>query len=797
VPEDRNKNNTFFSQQFHVKLPKSAKSKLTVLVELAGDSDAENTVAPVLTGTGQVGNTLSLSNGTWTNGVGVFLKTWYRDSEIIAGATGSTYDLVAADDGHTITGYVTDKDADDVYAVPVASNSIAVAYPAPSAANGLGTKIYEIGQAITSLNVAADFTGSGITYALDATSAALPPGLSLSGAGAITGTPTDEILNVAVVVRGTNSGGYALTTIYMTTTEAPVLTLLDLDNTVDPAVIVIDPSESGVIYWMVDTNASRTAAQIVAGGGSAGGAFAVTEGLIEEGLDLSDVPGGSNYIHFVEQDNQGLFGDVLTYTLVVSDVTAPTLTTKTPADGATGIALGVGVLTAVFSENIVFGTGNIVIRRDTGGGFADWETFNVATEQGTSPGQVNIVGDTLYIYPTTDLTEADAFAVRIASTAIDDTSANSYAGIANDTDWNFAAVADVTGPTLSSTTPTDGATGVALTDSITMTFNEDIAFGTGNITLRVDSGGGFSDLELFDVATEVGSGNGQVQIVDNVLTINPTASFTAGYNYAIRIAATAIDDVSGNSYAGIANDTTLNFTAVSSIELDPIQTIESTTTTAGLTQFESASITIGSGSYRLIVVRGIYNLSAAGTTKPVPRVTFGAAARTLGDGLALTVHAQSAIGVNGRPSSFIAVGIAPSSGAGTVQIDIGGTTFDAAVLVVEEWEGGHQTTPVVDTDQNYSGATSVNQRTATLDTTGANQVLIGICRIAGNLDESELSNSSGTEQVTGETGTNSTTDSTYSTANKNVASASTDTLVFDWTTSANHAAVSAVALNHA
>ena len=45
------------------------------------------------------------------------------------------------------------------------------------------------------------------------------------------------------------------------------------------------------------------------------------------------------------------------------------------------------------------------------------------------------------------------------------------------------------------------------------------------------------------------------------MTINPTANLDLSVGYYLQIAATAIDDASGNSYSGINDATTLNFTA--------------------------------------------------------------------------------------------------------------------------------------------------------------------------------------------------------------------------------------------
>jgi hypothetical protein len=170
--------------------------------------------------------------------------------------------------------------------------------------------------------------------------------------------------------------------------------------------------------------------------------------------------------------------------------------------------------------------------------------------------------------------------------------------------------ADVTAPTLSSTSPTDNATGVSLTNNLTATFNENIVFGTGNIILR-ENNSGWSDLETFDVTTEVGTGAGQVSISGTVLTINPTASLTGGREYAVRIAATAIDDTFGNSFAGIANDTTWSFTAAAGDVTAPVLTsptaapASTTTGTGGVTTDE------GNGTLYFVVTASATPPSAA------------------------------------------------------------------------------------------------------------------------------------------------------------------------------------------
>ncbi len=69
-----------------------------------GAVDPVNTVAPAVTGTEEVGETLSVSDGTWTGDpVIAFTYQWYRSpSTAISGATSDTYELQAEDEGETI-----------------------------------------------------------------------------------------------------------------------------------------------------------------------------------------------------------------------------------------------------------------------------------------------------------------------------------------------------------------------------------------------------------------------------------------------------------------------------------------------------------------------------------------------------------------------------------------------------------------------------------------------------------------------------------------------------------------------
>lgn len=67
-----------------------------------------NTVAPAITGTAEIGNTLTTSDGTWTGAPApTFTYQWQRGTTNIAGATSSTYTVQLEDEGSTIRCVVT------------------------------------------------------------------------------------------------------------------------------------------------------------------------------------------------------------------------------------------------------------------------------------------------------------------------------------------------------------------------------------------------------------------------------------------------------------------------------------------------------------------------------------------------------------------------------------------------------------------------------------------------------------------------------------------------------------------
>ena len=108
-------------------------------------------------------------------------------------------------------------------------------------------------------------------------------------------------------------------------------------------------------------------------------------------------------------------------------------------------------------------------------------------------------------------------------------------------------------PTLSSSTPADNATSVSESANIVLNFSKSVDVESGNITIKKTSDD--STVETISVIGGLVSGSGSSQI-----TVNPSVTLDSSTEYYVLIDATAFDDSSSNSYAGISSTTALSFT---------------------------------------------------------------------------------------------------------------------------------------------------------------------------------------------------------------------------------------------
>ena len=173
----------------------------------------------------------------------------------------------------------------------------------------------------------------------------------------------------------------------------------------------------------------------------------------------------------------------------------PILSSSNPANNATGVSSSTNIV-LTFSEAVDVETGNITIKKTSDD--SDVETIDV-----TSIVKVTGSGSTtITVNPDITFDAATEYYVLIDATAFDDVDGNSYAGISSTTALSFTTSA-VGLPTLSSSTPSDNATGVSLSANIVLTFSEAVDVETGNITIKKTSGNTL--VETIDVTNQLKS----------------------------------------------------------------------------------------------------------------------------------------------------------------------------------------------------------------------------------------------------------------------------------------------------
>lgn len=226
---------------------------------------------------------------------------------------------------------------------------------------------------------------------------------------------------------------------------------------------------------------------------------------------------------------------------VTPDVTPPTIATTTPADNAVGVSLTSNI-TINFSENISWGTGSLILY--------DGSNNVIQTVSSGNPA-ATITGSTFFYNPPANLVLNTPYYIQIDATAFKDGANNFFAGISDNTTWNFNTN-DVTPPALTATpfVPADNAVGVALTTPFSLTFNETIQAGTGEIQLYTSGG---TLVEAYDVQTSP-----LISFSGPVVTINPT-DLILNTSYYVNVQSGAIKDMSNNNYTGFSNTTTWNF----------------------------------------------------------------------------------------------------------------------------------------------------------------------------------------------------------------------------------------------
>ena len=232
--------------------------------------------------------------------------------------------------------------------------------------------------------------------------------------------------------------------------------------------------------------------------------------------------------------------------------TVPTLTSSVPADNATGVAVDATIVLN-FSENVDAESGGTIIIKKTSDD-SQVESITVTdTDRVSGSGSSQIT-----ITPSSNFDNNTEYYVLISANAFDDSSNGSYAGIpTSKTTLSFTTTNAV--PTLTSSVPADDAPNVERDASIILNFSENVDAETGDIEIYKTSGDVL--VETIGVTSSQVTGSGTSEI-----TINPSSNFDSLTEYYVLIAASAFDNSSSGSYAGISSTTALSFTVKAMVD---------------------------------------------------------------------------------------------------------------------------------------------------------------------------------------------------------------------------------------
>lgn len=209
--------------------------------------------------------------------------------------------------------------------------------------------------------------------------------------------------------------------------------------------------------------------------------------------------------------------DVVFSTGSTPDTTKPTVTDRSPADGATGIAVSSPV-SATFSEAV------------TGA------TLTLAN------GSTNVTGSTAYdaAAKRVTFTPSSALATGTTYTAAVSGAQDAANNTMDPVSWSFTTAAappsDTTPPTITARTPASGATNVPTSTAPTATFSEAVQSGTVVMTLKQ--------------GTNTIAGSAGYDAASRTVTFTPSAALAPSTTYAVAVSGT--QDTVGNIMAPVA-----------------------------------------------------------------------------------------------------------------------------------------------------------------------------------------------------------------------------------------------------
>ncbi|RUT78376.1 endonuclease [Ancylomarina longa] len=221
------------------------------------------------------------------------------------------------------------------------------------------------------------------------------------------------------------------------------------------------------------------------------------------------------------------------------DVTSPTVTEFSPANGADGVSLTAN-LVLTFSEEVKEGTGNITIKRDADDTvFESYDVSNV---------RVNFSNNTVLINPEAKFEEGTKYYAIVDQGAIIDAASNVYEGIADKTTWSFTTT--YIPPALVSFSPEDDSDNVSLDTDLEITFDKEVIAGNGSILVFNGD----------NKVMEILASDASVTYNSEQVTIDLPNDLETATEYNIQIDNNAFVSDMGAAFEGISDATTWSFT---------------------------------------------------------------------------------------------------------------------------------------------------------------------------------------------------------------------------------------------
>lgn len=236
----------------------------------------------------------------------------------------------------------------------------------------------------------------------------------------------------------------------------------------------------------------------------------------------------------------------------INDTINPYIVSYNPVSGVGGVDLS-GNLVLTFDGIVVKGEGSITITSDIP---QATQVIDVQSDAVTISG----VGQIMTINPQDFLSGRD-YEIVLDPGFVVDQAGNKYFGMSDQERWTFTSggnPGDLDAPELVSTMPADDDTEGAIT-SLMLEFNEDVKTAAGNFVVYDGSGAAVATIDAEGEA---------VTINGTKISIALATPLDFGTAYYVNFEAGVVKDIGGNSFAGLTDNSSWNFTTTAGSSTD-------------------------------------------------------------------------------------------------------------------------------------------------------------------------------------------------------------------------------------